>query len=206
MVEPDELDYQRILEICRPYLGPGGRRVHRLDAAGRTAAGCSRKTSTRRIPGSSRTSAWCDRRGDRRGRCLCGAVRFSVGLPPQWVAHCHCSMCRRAHGAGFVTWVGFDRAAFAIESGAEALSRYPSSAAATRSFCSRCGSMLFFESATGPARSTSRSPASIRPKASSRRPTRTGAVVPAWADCSGTTLPTLDPPDHGADAQGGRQA
>ena len=41
-----------------------------------------------------------------RGGCLCGAVTFVASGPPKWVAHCHCSMCRRAHGAAFVTWVG----------------------------------------------------------------------------------------------------
>ena len=79
------------------------------------------------------------------GRCLCGAVRFEVELPSRWCAHCHCSMCRRAHGAGFVTWVGFDRARVRVTAG-EALGRYRSSPPATRSFCTRCGSPLMFES------------------------------------------------------------
>jgi hypothetical protein len=39
------------------------------------------------------------------GACLCGAVQFELQLPATWVAHCHCTMCRRAHGAAFVTWV-----------------------------------------------------------------------------------------------------
>ena len=43
-----------------------------------------------------------------RGHCLCGAVRFAAQLPSRWVAHCHCSRCQRAHGAGFVTWAGFE--------------------------------------------------------------------------------------------------
>jgi len=115
-------------------------------------------------------------------------------------------MCRRAHGAGFVTWVGFERAAFAIESGGESLSRYRSSANATRSFCSRCGSMLFFESAHWPGEIhvtlASLDPAEgLEPQAHSYWSSRA-----SWADFSGATLPTLDPPDHGADARGGRQA
>jgi hypothetical protein len=40
------------------------------------------------------------------GGCFCGAIRYRVPLPPLWVAHCHCSMCRRAQGAAFVTWLG----------------------------------------------------------------------------------------------------
>ena len=60
------------------------------------------------------------------GGCLCGAVRYSIGLPPLWVAHCHCSMCRRAQGAGFVTWVGASETCFVLQSGTEALARYQS--------------------------------------------------------------------------------
>jgi hypothetical protein len=60
------------------------------------------------------------------GRCLCGAVRFEVELPSTWCAHCHCSMCRRAHGAGFVTWVGFERSRVRVLAGEE-LGQYRSS-------------------------------------------------------------------------------
>ena len=84
------------------------------------------------------------------GGCLCGAVRYRVGLPPKWVAHCHCSMCRRAHGAGFVTWVGIAADRFVLESGTDVLGHYQSSTAATRSFCCRCGSPLFFQSSHWP--------------------------------------------------------
>ena len=59
-------------------------------------------------------------------------------------------MCRRAHGAGFVTWVGSESDRFRLLSGAAELKRYQSSAQATRSFCGRCGTMLFFESARWP--------------------------------------------------------
>src|SRR4051794_3761233 len=78
------------------------------------------------------------------GACLCGAVTFSIALPPKWVAHCHCSMCRRAHGAPFVTWVGVASDAFTLTRGE--VQSYASSADATREFCARCGSPLFFRS------------------------------------------------------------
>jgi len=54
-------------------------------------------------------------------------------------------MCRRAHGAPLVTWVGVPREQFRLLSGADVLVRYASSAAAHRSFCGRCGSPLLFE-------------------------------------------------------------
>jgi ribosomal protein S18 acetylase RimI-like enzyme len=59
-------------------------------------------------------------------------------------------MCRRAHGAAYVTWFGVERERLRLTAGAEALSRYASSPQATRAFCSRCGSMLFFESSRWP--------------------------------------------------------
>jgi len=78
------------------------------------------------------------------GSCLCGAVRFEVGAEPKWVAHCHCSMCRRAHAAGYVTWAGFPKASLRFTAGADNLTSYQSSPPAVRQFCRTCGSQLFF--------------------------------------------------------------
>ncbi|MCK6536365.1 MAG: GFA family protein [Polyangiaceae bacterium] len=79
------------------------------------------------------------------GACLCGDVRFEVTLPVRFCAHCHCSMCRRAHGAPLVTWVGVPRPQLKMIAGEGRLVHYDSSATARRSFCGRCGSPLFFE-------------------------------------------------------------
>jgi hypothetical protein len=79
------------------------------------------------------------------GACLCGGLRFEVAPPTKWCAHCHCSMCRRAHGAGVVTWFGAHSDSFRLVSGEELLRWYQSSEGARRGFCTRCGSMLFFE-------------------------------------------------------------
>lgn len=133
------------------------------------------------------------------GGCLCGAVRLRVAPPPKWVAHCHCSMCRRAHGAGFVTWVGFPSGAVTIEQGRDLLSRYRSSSLATRSFCSRCGSTLLFESGHWPDEThvvlaNLDSAAGLEPQAHAYWSSRA-----AWADWSATDLPKVDPPDHGSD-------
>lgn len=76
------------------------------------------------------------------GACLCGAVRFEVELPTRFCVHCHCSMCRRNHGAAFVTWFGVPKRSFRLLAD-EAVARYRSSDQGTRSFCSRCGTSLF---------------------------------------------------------------
>ncbi|MCC6812030.1 MAG: GFA family protein [Deltaproteobacteria bacterium] len=80
------------------------------------------------------------------GQCFCGAVAFAIDFPTKWVAHCHCSMCRRAHGAAFVTWVSVPSAQLRITNGQECIGAYKSSADAERRFCKTCGSPLFFES------------------------------------------------------------
>jgi hypothetical protein len=38
------------------------------------------------------------------GRCLCGRVRYEIPGEIYSVVHCHCSMCRKHHGAAFATW------------------------------------------------------------------------------------------------------
>lgn len=80
------------------------------------------------------------------GTCFCKELRFSVELPSKWVAHCHCTMCRRAHGAAFVTWVGVDEGRVRIDDPHGRLRWYTSSPGAERGFCSHCGSTLFFRS------------------------------------------------------------
>jgi len=59
-------------------------------------------------------------------------------------------MCRRAHGAPYVTWVGFPRKDFHVTSGRQNVLHYQSSPQARRSFCGRCGSPFAFESTRWP--------------------------------------------------------
>jgi hypothetical protein len=79
------------------------------------------------------------------GSCFCGAIRFTAELPTLFCGHCHCSMCRRSHGAGYVTWFAVPRSQFSLDAGEERLVRFRSSDHGTRSFCGRCGSTLFCE-------------------------------------------------------------
>jgi hypothetical protein len=84
------------------------------------------------------------------GDCLCGAVAFTGRLPSRWVAHCHCSRCRRAHGAAFVTWVGLDADGVAVRDPRSRLSWHRAEGGGERGFCSSCGSTLFFRSPSWP--------------------------------------------------------
>ncbi len=85
-----------------------------------------------------------------RGRCLCGAVRYTLDRPMEEIDHCHCSMCRRFHGAAFSTYGRVAREALGLEAGEDRLTRYRSSDEVERSFCSQCGSSLFFAHAALP--------------------------------------------------------
>ena len=84
------------------------------------------------------------------GSCFCGAVRFTVEMPTLFCGHCHCSMCRRSHGAGYVTWFAVPRERFSLDAGDAELVRFRSSQHGTRSFCGRCGSSLFCETTHHP--------------------------------------------------------
>ena len=84
------------------------------------------------------------------GRCQCGTVHYTVHAPATELYHCHCSMCRRNHGAGFVTWFAVPYTQFRIVRGSGQLRRFVSSDHGTRSFCGICGSSLFCESTRHP--------------------------------------------------------
>ena len=76
------------------------------------------------------------------GGCLCGAVRFEVSGKLRDVAVCHCSMCRKWHGApGPYTDAERRNMRFLRDEG---LGWYTSSSFARRGFCKRCGSHLFY--------------------------------------------------------------
>lgn len=85
-----------------------------------------------------------------RGSCLCRSIRYEVRGPLGPASHCHCSMCRKAHGAAFGTYARVQKADFVLVSGAEDIASYQSSPEVTRTFCRRCGSTLQFIRATRP--------------------------------------------------------
>jgi len=75
-----------------------------------------------------------------KGKCLCGAVSITLnGMRPE-IDVCHCEMCRRNYGNFAAMVAGSD---YTIE-GAEHISTYQSSEWAERSFCSKCGSALWY--------------------------------------------------------------
>ena len=84
------------------------------------------------------------------GGCLCGAVRFEIEGKLRHIAHCHCSMCRKAHGAAFATYARLGRRRLRLVSGGDVLRRFGSSERVTREFCGLCGSPLFWSTDAAP--------------------------------------------------------
>ena len=78
------------------------------------------------------------------GSCLCGGIRYEIRGPLGRVSHCHCAMCRKAHGAAFATYGRVERTDFVLVSGADEIASYQSSPGVSRTFCKRCGSTLQF--------------------------------------------------------------
>lgn len=78
-----------------------------------------------------------------KGSCLCGAVRYEVRGPVSHVTHCHCAMCRKAHGAAFGSYGRVERTDFVVLSGA-LTSRRTALHRRSSTFCKRCGSTLQF--------------------------------------------------------------
>jgi hypothetical protein len=77
------------------------------------------------------------------GNCLCGAIRYEISAPLGVIEHCHCSMCRKAHGAAFSTNAVVSTVALTITTGVEFINKYESSPNRQKSFCAKCGSQLF---------------------------------------------------------------
>jgi hypothetical protein len=76
------------------------------------------------------------------GGCLCGTVRYRAAGAVHEVHHCHCGMCRKAHGAAFSTFVRLAADGFAVVAGETAVRRFRASPPIERTFCGTCGTRL----------------------------------------------------------------
>ncbi len=76
------------------------------------------------------------------GSCLCGTVRWQVDGSLDSMSHCHCSMCRKAHGAPFGTYTEAPSESFTWLSGMDAITSFESSPGIIRAFCGTCGSVV----------------------------------------------------------------
>ncbi len=61
-----------------------------------------------------------------RGSCLCGRVRYELAATPQFINPCHCSMCRKEHGAAFGSFLHADGWGFRWTAGESSVEHYAS--------------------------------------------------------------------------------
>ncbi|MEP4146458.1 MAG: GFA family protein [Halioglobus sp.] len=84
------------------------------------------------------------------GRCECGGVAYQVAGDIHDYSHCHCSQCRRLHGAAFASFAGVAREAFNYLPGKNRVASYASSSTHSRVFCPTCGSNIMVELTSEP--------------------------------------------------------
>lgn len=98
--------------------------------------------------------ASCDNRAmtdTLKASCLCRGVAWEVDAPlrpldgpyaPLTFSHCHCTRCRKTHGAAFSTYLVVREQEFRLTRGREHIVTWQSPGAGTRPFCGVCGSVV----------------------------------------------------------------
>lgn len=76
------------------------------------------------------------------GGCLCGTIRYQIDGSLESAEHCHCSMCRRFHGAAFSSYADFNPEHFHWLQGEDQLGIYEPNPGKGWAFCKNCGSSL----------------------------------------------------------------
>jgi hypothetical protein len=85
------------------------------------------------------------------GHCLCGAVRFEIGLPLGNASYCHCTRCQRRTGTAASVQARIEGDSLRFVSGARLVRAYdPGDGGFHKLFCSKCGASLFSRSPDDP--------------------------------------------------------
>lgn len=80
-----------------------------------------------------------------KGSCLCGKIQFEIQELLPDIANCHCSMCRKFHGAAYATYGTSTLEKFKWLAGEDMIKTYVSSEKAERGFCSHCGLSIYYK-------------------------------------------------------------
>lgn len=127
----------------------------------------------------------------RTGKCLCGAVNFSIAEDPVAVRVCWCRDCQHLSGNGTVNMLVATSALTHAGRLAEFSSAARSGNLITRQFCPQCGTHLFAWSSARPQFRVVRvgnldEPSSVAPSVNIW-----ASSAPAWA-CLDPALPRVD--------------
>lgn len=77
------------------------------------------------------------------GSCLCGGIRFQISGSLFGAINCHCSLCRKAHGAACRSRALVRATDFKLIAGENYLKFFESSPDSHRGFCGNCGSPIY---------------------------------------------------------------
>jgi hypothetical protein len=77
-----------------------------------------------------------------KGSCLCGDIAWSVDGEFTMLVNCHCSICRKVHGAAHGAFVASSADGFHWTTGQDKICIYQSSEKGQRPFCPKCGSSV----------------------------------------------------------------
>lgn len=75
-----------------------------------------------------------------KGSCACGGIAYELSDNLSLVNNCHCSICRKVHGAAFGTYGHGKAENFCWLQGEDLITSYQSSPQNLRNFCQVCGS------------------------------------------------------------------
>jgi hypothetical protein len=78
-----------------------------------------------------------------KGSCLCGEVRYEISGTMSDITHCHCTSCRKAHGAAFSSVAAVQIEDFRFSAGEQLMKCFLSAPDKNRCFCSNCGSHIY---------------------------------------------------------------
>ena len=84
------------------------------------------------------------------GSCHFGRVRYRAVAPFGEMTNCHCTDCRKSHGAAFATYIEVPRERFSYVQGEGELHSYQAESGLQRYFCRNCGSIIWNGSSNPP--------------------------------------------------------
>lgn len=77
------------------------------------------------------------------GGCLCGKVRYSADVEPEFVGVCHCHNCQKETGSAFAIVIGLPKSALSVQGDLKTFKDTGDSGKAMfRRFCPNCGSTV----------------------------------------------------------------
>ena len=76
------------------------------------------------------------------GSCLCGGIKFEITGPLSAPLNCHCSLCRKQHGAAFRSRVRVKSDDCRWLQGEHLIKYYEAKGGYLRGFCRECGSPI----------------------------------------------------------------